>query len=268
MPKALKTKRKSRLAKAAVVAGSITALTAGLTGSANAAVLQPLPANATTFQQKYMPLFDYDTDGCLPAAAVDANGRLNGGLNNSGKITGGCRDGHLGRANTYAQSKCQHGWCAYVYALYFEKDQVVNGADAFGHRHDFESVVALQKQGEERPRYLAASAHGKYSTHPINEVPMEGNHVKIVYHKDGGSSHAFRFAKWGEVPHAWGNGRWDQPALVSMERMAKAPRDALWNSKWGDANFPLTNNLVNEINKARQAKRGGQSIERIVPAFS
>ncbi|MFI5824139.1 NPP1 family protein [Streptomyces rishiriensis] len=54
----------------------------------------------------------------------------------------------------------------------------------------------FQKQGEERPRYLAASAHGGYNTHPINEVPMDGTRVKIVYHKDGAFTHAFRFAKW------------------------------------------------------------------------
>ncbi|MGW0828359.1 NPP1 family protein [Streptomyces sp. NPDC002845] len=29
-----------------------------------------------------MPRLDYDSDGCLPAAAVDGSGRLNGGLRN------------------------------------------------------------------------------------------------------------------------------------------------------------------------------------------
>ncbi|MFF6784957.1 NPP1 family protein [Streptomyces sp. NPDC012510] len=255
-----KPRRSSRLAQAAVVLGSVTALTAGLAGSADAAVLNPLGWNASTFQNKYMPRFDYDSDSCFPAAAVDASGRLNGGLNPSGSLTGMCRSNHLGKANTYAQSKCQHGWCAYVYALYFEKDQCdPTSITECGHRHDWESVVVFQKQGEERPRYLAASRHGGYSTHPINEVPMDGNHVKIVYHKDGPSTHAFRFAKWGERPVAWGTGKWDTPALVTMENMAKTPRDALWNSKWGLANFPLTNNLVSNINKARPAA---------VPAFS
>lgn len=259
MSQTAKPRRRSRLARAALVLGSAAALTVGLTGSASAGVLNPLPWNASTFQNKYMPLFDYDGDGCFPAAAVDAAGHLNGGLNNSGSITGGCRDGHLGRANTYSQSLCRNGWCAYVYALYFEKDQTLNGADAFGHRHDWESVVVFQKQGEERPRYLAASRHGGYSTHPINEVPMDGNHVKIVYHKDGASTHAFRFAKWGEDTEAWGPGnQWDTPALVTMEQMPQAPRDALWNSQWGRANFPLTNNLVSNINKARPGE---------VPAF-
>jgi hypothetical protein len=258
-PQAVKKRTKSRLAKAALVAGSVTALTVGLTGSANAAILTPLPANASTFQNKYMPLFDYDSDSCFPAAAVDANGNLNGGLNNSGSLTGGCRTGHLGKANTYSQSQCKNGWCAYVYTLYFEKDQCdPTGITDCGHRHDWESVVVFQKQGEERPRYLSASRHGGYSTHPINEVPMDGNRVKIVYHKDGASTHAFRFAKWDETPVAWGDGGWDRPALVTMENMAKTPRDRLWNSTWGSANFPLTNNLVSNINKARPSA---------VPAF-
>ncbi|WP_427921431.1 NPP1 family protein [Streptomyces sp. cg40] len=253
-----RTTRRSRITRAALVAGAATALTVGLAGSADAAILTPLPWNASTFQNKYMPVFDYDSDGCFPAAAVDASGRLNGGLKNSGSITGGCRTDHLGKANTYSQSLCRNGWCAYVYGLYFEKDQTLNGADAFGHRHDWESVVVFQKQGDERPAYLAASRHGGYSTHPVNEVPMSGNHVEIVYHKDGASTHAFRFAKWGETPVAWGNGTWDTPALVTMENMDKTPRDALWNSTWGKANFPLTNNLVSNINKARPSA---------VPAF-
>lgn len=268
---AVKNRKKSRFAKAALVALSATGLTVGLTGSANAAVLNPLPWNASTFQNKYMPLFDYDSDGCFPAAAVDASGKLNGGLNNSGSITGGCRNNHLGKANTYSQSWCKNGWCAYVYALYFEKDQTLAGADAFGHRHDWESVVVFQKQGEESPRFLSASRHGGYSTHPINEVPMgkvnnepNYNRVEIVYHKDGASTHAFRFAKWGERPEVWGNGTWDRPALVTMESMADAPRNALWNSKWGKANFPLTGNLQSNINKAREADSRAKSA---IPAF-
>ncbi|MFI1355125.1 NPP1 family protein [Streptomyces sp. NPDC020898] len=269
--KAFKIRRMSRFAKAAFVAASATALTVGVTSSANAAILNPLPWNASTFQNKYMPLFDYDSDSCFPAAAVDASGKLNGGLDNTGAITGGCRNNHLGKANTYSQSWCKNGWCAYVYALYFEKDQTLAGADAFGHRHDWESVVVFQKQGEESPRYLSASRHGGYSTHPINEVPMgrvagetNYNRVEIVYHKDGASTHAFRFAAWGEAPEAWGDGGWDRPALVTMENMDQTPRDQLWNSKWGSANFPLTGNLQSNINKARDADSRSKAA---IPAF-
>ncbi|MEU3784720.1 NPP1 family protein [Streptomyces sp900129855] len=248
----------SRLGKVAVVAGSVAALAVGLAGSADAAILKPLTQKAGTFELKYMPEFDYDSDSCFPAAAVDASGHLNGGLKNSGSITGGCRTNHLGKANTYTQSWCKNGWCAYIYALYFEKDQTLNGADAFGHRNDWENVIVFQKQGEEKPRYIAASRHHGYSTHAVKDVPMDGNHVQIVYHKDGAGTHAFRFAKWGERPQAWGNGGWDKPALVDIHQMDDTPRNALWNSKWGKANFPLTGNFQDNINKARPSE---------VPAF-
>ncbi|MEU9407279.1 NPP1 family protein [Streptomyces sp. NPDC048281] len=258
MFKTLRKPTLSRAGRTVAVMGAAAALAVGLAGSADAAVLNPLGQKAGTFELKYMPEFDYDSDSCFPVAAVDASGHLNGGLNNSGSITGGCRTNHLGKANTYTQAWCKNGWCAYIYALYFEKDQTLNGADAFGHRNDWESVVVFQKQGEERPRYLAASRHGGYNTHPINDVPMDGNHVQIVYHKDGASTHAFRFAKWGERPEAWGDGGWDKPALVDIQQMADAPRNALWNSKWGKANFPLTGNFQDNINKARPSE---------VPAF-
>lgn len=259
MSQAVQSKRMSRLGRAAVVAAGVAALTIGLTGSAEAAILTPLPANASTFQEKYKPYFDYDSDSCFPAAAIDANGNLNGGLAPSGSLTGGCRTNHLGKANTYSQSRCKNGWCAYVYTLYFEKDQCdPTGITECGHRHDWESVVVFQKQGEERPRYLSASRHGGYSTHPINEVPMDGNHVKIVYHKDGPSTHAFRFAQWGEVPEAWGDGGWDKPALLTLDTMRSDLRTKLSDAAWGSANFPLAGNLVSNINKARPSA---------VPAF-
>ena len=251
-------KPRGRLGKTLLIALSATALTVGLQGSASAGVLNPLPFSGSTFQNKYMPLFDYDSDSCFPAAAIDANGNVNGGLKTTGSITGGCRSGHLGKANTYAQSVCKNGWCAYLYTLYFEKDQTLNGSDAFGHRHDWESVAVFQKQGSEKPSYLAASRHGGYSTHPINEVPMSGNRVEIVYHKDGASTHAFRFAKWGETPEAWGNGSWDAPTLVNYSALSGTLQSRLNDTDWGHANFQLGKNFLSNINKARPSA---------VPAF-
>ncbi|HSX96772.1 MAG TPA: hypothetical protein VLG91_05185 [Streptomyces sp.] len=78
------------------------------------------------------------------------------------------------------------------------------------------------------------------------------------------STHAFRFAKWGESPEAWGNGDWEEPALVTMQRMADAPRNALWDSQWVRANFPLSGNLQSNINKARDADSRAASA---IPAF-
>ncbi|MER6128757.1 NPP1 family protein [Streptomyces sp. NPDC001795] len=252
-------KRKtSRLGKAALVMGSVTALTVGVAGSASAGPnLTNLPESATSFQKSFQPYFDYDNDGCFPAAAIDMWGNLNGGLRPTGSLGGGCRTDHLGNANTYSRAKCNNGWCGIIYTLYFEKDEASPG---IGHRHDWECAVVWVKQGASKPSYLSASRHGGFSTHPVNEVPMDstGAHVEIVYHKDGASTHAFRFAKWGETPEAWGNGGWDHPALVSWDHYpaSKDPSKNLQtimnNSSWGNANFPLQDAKFDDhLNKAK-----------------
>ncbi|MFJ9712009.1 hypothetical protein [Streptomyces sp. NPDC101234] len=68
--------RTHRLGRAAAVVGSAAALTIALPFSASAGVLQNLPENATTFQKFFEPLYDYDTDSCYPAAAIDPDGNL------------------------------------------------------------------------------------------------------------------------------------------------------------------------------------------------
>ncbi|MET8982674.1 NPP1 family protein [Streptomyces sp. NPDC004539] len=258
MLQARKIKRRSRLAKAALAFGSTVALTVGLAGSAAAAPnLSPLPWSATSFQTTFMPYFDYDSDGCFPASAIDMWGNVNGGLKPTGAVGGGCRTDHLANANTYGRAKCNNGWCGILYGMYFEKDQVSPG---IGHRHDWESVVVWVRQGASKPSYLAASRHGGFSVHPVNEVPMDGVHVKIVYHKDGAGSHAFRFAKWDERPEAWGpNGGWDTPALVSWDHFprsndpSKNLQDLLNRKDWGDrVNCPVQDSKFNgELNKAK-----------------
>jgi hypothetical protein len=241
MSQSAKPRRRSRLAKAAVVLGSVAALTVGLAGSASAAAPNPLPYQASAFQEKYQPLFDYDHDGCYPSSAVDPTGWLNGGLRPVGNYGGDCR--YMGRANTYVRSACDSTWCAYVYALYFEKDQ---GPFA-GHTHDWEAAVVWQRRGSERPSYVAASAHGRYDIRRFSDVPTEGNRVKIVYHLQGQTTHSFRYAKWGERAEAWGDGGWDHPTPVAMDKLKYSNSKAfwaLWNKDWNwlpneGANFPL-----------------------------
>ena len=175
-----------------------------------------------------------DSDSCFPAAAIGRDGTLNGGLRPSGSMTGGCRHPHQG--NTYARAKCNHGWCGIVYALYFEKDQgdPTGISHIVSHRHDWEGAVVWVKQGASKPSYVSASRHGGYSTHAVNEVPMNGAHVEIVYHKDGGLTHAMRFAKWGEKPEAGSS--WDTPALLTWDLMDKGLRDKLSSAHWYDEN--------------------------------
>lgn len=251
--------RLGRLGRAALVAGSAAALTIGVTGSAHAAVLNPLNESTTTYQKKYQPVFDYDSDGCLPATAIDAGGFLNGGLDDSGPVTGQCRSGHLGKAQTYSRSKCNNGWCAFVYTLYFEKDMSCDNCTATSHRHDWEAAVIWQRQGTDTPVYASVSAHGGYTTTGFTSVPRDGLRLKVVYHKDGALTHAFRFAKDGEVAEAWGDGGWDFPRLVSWNSYpgtsntwTASLQTKMQNATWGDANFPLKDGRFNdELNRAK-----------------
>lgn len=41
---------------------------------------------------------------------------------------GNCRDrSDLDNSQTYSREKCNNGWCAVMYASYFEKDQTMDG---------------------------------------------------------------------------------------------------------------------------------------------
>ena len=196
---AVNSRTSSRLVRVLLAMAGAVLLTLSLPSVTQAAVLQPLPANATSFQRTFQPYVDYDGDGCLPVAAIDDSGRLNGWLDDSGPVTGQCRSGHLGQANTYSRAECNNGWCAIAYALYFEKDMSCAGGTATSHRHDWEGVVAWVPQGSGTPSYISVSRHGQYETKRWSDISEKsGSRVKAVYHKDGASTHVMRFAKSGE----------------------------------------------------------------------
>ena len=44
-------------------------------------------------------------------------------------------------------------------------------------------------------QYVSTSAHGGFTTYGRDQIRWDGNHPKIVYHKDGLSTHAFRPAQ-------------------------------------------------------------------------
>lgn len=77
-----------------------------------------------------------------------------------------------------------------MYGYYFEKDQTTQIGG--GHRHDWEHVVVWTQN--DRIQYVAVSAHGGYTIRPAKDVHMDrSTHPRVVYHKDGGLTHAFRF---------------------------------------------------------------------------
>ncbi|KAL3955876.1 hypothetical protein ACCO45_009895 [Purpureocillium lilacinum] len=139
-------------------------------------------------------------DSCYNAPAISSAGVLNPGRDTCGAVTSpsdGCREpGYLEVNNVYVRTRCNSGWCAHLYGYYFEVDAKEK---CKGHRHDWEHIVVWTENGV--AKYVAASAHGSYEVRPSKDTPWNGDHPKIVYHKDGSSTHAFRFAQGGRRRH-------------------------------------------------------------------
>lgn len=203
----------------------------------------PLPASVAEPDGHWQPAFDYDGDGCYPTAAIGPDGTLNPGLGvkESDGPDDGCHDeADLDNSNSYARSKCDNGWCAYMYALYFELDWA---APAAGHRHDLEHVVVWVN--EEKAKFVSVSQHGNYEKKAAADIAWDGSHAKVVYHKEGNSgTHAFRFASMDEQAE---NPRgWHRPALVSWNNFPPGIRDKLTGADFGSATLALKDGVFEE----------------------
>jgi len=207
------------------------------------------------------PLFDFDSDGCLPSAGISRDGRQNGGLKPSGGMTAGCRwTNFLEQSNTLHRYAClsQNGdhYCGHFFALYFLKDQVLNGINS-GHRHDWEHVAIWTRNGN--VTHASYSAHGKLTTSAISDLEQEQGHVKFVYHKDGILTHALRFAnrnEQAENPY----GSFVTPDITSWYTISgdgfdnEAMRQRLNSYDYGSATIPMMdNNFLTHLNEARPA---------------
>lgn len=225
--------------------------------AARAANLPNLPQSAGGYELTFSPAYDYDGDGCYPVAAIAPDGSLNGGLNTSGAVNGNCRDqSDLDRTQTYARSKCNNGWCAIVYASYFEKDQILPGC--CGHRHDWEHVVSWVNQASDRVDYVSRTVHGEVQTYPRSSVRFDGTHPKIVYHKEGAfGSHNFRLANSNDDPPENHYGTWRYPPVVDWNGWpSTALRDRLMTADFGSASIKITDQddrFRNLLNRSKPA---------------
>lgn len=205
---------------------------------------QALPATVDALS--IAPVFDFDTDSCLPSAGISRNGDMNGGLKPSGSLTGSCRSSNfLDLSNTVHRHACAtssgNTYCGHFYALYFEKDQIVNNVES-GHRHDWEYAAVWTTNGV--VTHGSYSAHGDLTTAAASELGFQNGHLKIVYHKDGVATHAFRFSSASEVaenPY----GTFVTPAITSWYEFSGdawnnlVMRTLLNNYDYGSANLPV-----------------------------
>jgi hypothetical protein len=120
---------------------------------------------------------------------------------------------------------------AYMYGYYFEKDQA---APAAGHKHDWEHIIVWVQ--DDQAKFVSVSQHSGYETKPASELQFEDSHAKVVYHKDGGSTHAFRFAKsdGGDEPPENHDGAWQRGSLVGWDNYPSGIRDKLATAKFLD----------------------------------
>ena len=87
---------------------------------------------------------------------------------------------------------------------------------------------------------MAASAHGDYEIKAASDVRWDGTHPKMVYHKDGLGTHAFRFANADDDNIENATGAWFYGDLVSWNGFPSTElRDKLSAYDFGSANFAL-----------------------------
>lgn len=232
---------------------SAAALVMVVPTDASASILQALPQNADGLEQSFSPAFDYDGDGCYATAAIGTDGTLNPGLKPGGDVNGHCHDyPQLANSNTYSREKCNNGWCAVVYAGYFEKDQATLGPAAIGHRHDWEHVVVWINDNQ--VQYVSTSQHSGWKWYPRSSVRFDGTHPKVVYNKDGASTHFFRLANTNDEPPENVTGGWFYPRLVGWNGYPTGLRDKLMNANFGDATIKISDSTFNDaLNNSKPA---------------
>jgi hypothetical protein len=236
--------RRKGVRRSLTVAGSALAMVVAVATPAFAAPPTELPGNADVLERTWQPAYDYDTDGCYPTPAIGPDGTVNSGLNPTGSLSGQCHDtSDLDNTNGYSRYKCNNGWCAIAYGLYFEKDQALDNSSIGGHRNDWEHVVVWVQNN--KAAYVSTSAHGEFNTYPASSVLWEGTHPKIVYHKDGAGTHDFRLANSNDEPAENAYGAWQYPSLVGWNGYpSTAIRDTLSNYDFGSANFGLKDSYL------------------------
>jgi hypothetical protein len=126
----------------------------------------------------------------------------------------------------------------------------VAGSSIGGHRHDFEHVAVFVQDNQ--VKYVSTSNHGGFTVHAASAIRFDGTHAKIVYHKDGVSTHCFRAANANDEPPENHERTWQYPALVGWNGYPAGVRDKLTSYNFGSANFGLKDgNFANHLAKAK-----------------
>ena len=204
----------------------------------------PLPAQASEEQLRFLPLFHFTPGTCLPAPAIDHDGRVGAGLKASGPMNGDCLAFDAG--NIYTQSLAIGPYRVHAYALYFPKDGSQPNSIG-GHRHDWEHVMIWTQDDE--VFQVTFRQHSGWYTMPIEHVRHEGPRVIVYVAK---AKHGFYHAP-NNGPGGFLEGLcyfcdtrarsgliWNAPhRLVAFESMSPYQQYILQQRIWGSANSPF-----------------------------
>lgn len=200
--------------------------------------LDMLPEASDAQMRRFAVFFDFDTDSCYPSPAISPTGGINGGMSVTQidtSFVSGCREHRqLSNSNTYHRRAVvvKNGvtYSVRMYALYFMKDKSLplNQTEGkLGHRHDWE--FALIWTTNDKLTHAYVSQHSSGDLKPIGGLHFDAwcpECVKVVYHKDGGSTHAMRFA--GKNEKAENHTKyWVKPPIVDWWLMPAAFRSKL-----------------------------------------
>ena len=139
------------------------------------------------------------------------------------RSTASCHDpSDLDNTNGYSRYKCNNGWCAIMYDLYFEKDQAVAGSSLGGHRHDWEHVVVWVQ--DDQAQYVSTSAHGELQRRtPRPRSAGTAPTPRSSTTRTASARTAFRLANSNDEPPENHKGTWQYPPLVGWNGYPVGP---------------------------------------------
>jgi hypothetical protein len=207
--------------------------------------VNPLPQLATTFDKRFQPALDFDTDVCFNVSAVDSSANITAGASTyATRPPATCRNAnYLKTSNVYSRARCNHGYCARVYAYFWQSD--------FSHAYDWETIIVWTSDNGTSSQVVGVSRddHGDWDTRATSGGQLRflddttGSHVKMVYHYETlGFSHLFRFSKTdgGDEPPENGTGAWLVQPLVSWNGYPSLTvRNKIANYDFGSGNFEI-----------------------------
>lgn len=213
-----------------------------------------IPSKAPMRDLQLQPAIDFDTDSCYNVAVIGIDKKFAKPMpvETGQSPQYDCREEWmLHKQNVYSRQRCNNGVCVHLYAYYFQKDA---SGPLTGHPHDWEHVAVWADQFTGKITAVSASKHGGYEIrNPSNVLFDAAGKPMVVYHKDSGLTHAFRFANNADskAENHWG--AWIRAPLIGHYGWPSTDlRNTMYGGDYGDASLGINDgSFVREITRSK-----------------